>query len=157
LPEWASVAGALGSGVPESLQSLVGPVKNLIVYDSTEFGGTQPAVVNLNTLIRYGSTAATVAAASHDLSMIEAARDPSVNPHLRYVDTGANGYGVAVFDGVGAHIELVNTGRPVEDVPDGIEIRGRASFSLARTDAGEPPVLDEPELSGAKPFPLGLT
>jgi alkaline phosphatase D len=154
LPEWASVAGALETGVPESLRALAEPVKDLIVYDSTELGGTQPAVVNLNTLIRYGSTAATVAAASHDLSMIEAARDPAVNPHLRYVDTGANGYGIAVFDGNSARIELVTTGRPVEDVPDGIAIRGRASFVVARTKPGASPVLDEPELTGDKPFPL---
>jgi alkaline phosphatase D len=155
LPQWASIASQLDTAVPDSLRGLIEPVLNLIVYDSTPLGGTQRAVVNLNTLIRYGSTAATVAAASHDLSMIEAARDANVNPHLRYVDTGANGYGLAVFDGEGARVELVSTGRPLEDHgQEGIEIRGRARFTVARTEKGEPPTLDEPELTGQKPFPL---
>jgi alkaline phosphatase D len=155
LPEWASVASQIDTAAADLPRALVDPVIDVIVYDSTEFGGSQSAVVNLNTLIRYGSTAATVAAASHDLSMIEAARDPTVNPHLRYADTGANGYGIAVFDGAGARVELLSTGRPLEDLgPEGIAIRGRASFTLALTKAGEAPVLDEPELTGDKPFPL---
>jgi alkaline phosphatase D len=155
LPEWAAIASQLDTAVPASLRGVIQPVVDLIVYDSTALGGTQRAVVNLNTLIRYGSTAATVAAATHDLSMIEAARDPAVNPHLRYADTGANGYGIAAFDGDGARVELLSTGRPLEDLgPDGVEIRGRARFSIARTKKGELAALDEPELTGDKPFPL---
>jgi alkaline phosphatase D len=152
--QFALIAGAIESAVPPSLASVVEPVLKLIVYDATALGGEQKAVVNLNTLLRYGSTAATAAAETHDLDAVEAARRP-VNQHLRYVDSGANGYGLATFDGDGAAITLVTTERPLSDEgDDGIAIRGRASFTLPRVDAGERPTLEEPTLTGTKPWPL---
>jgi alkaline phosphatase D len=152
--QWASIAGAVETAVAPALAALVAPVLRLIVYDATAFGGGK-AVVNFNTLIRYGSGAGNVAAATHDLAMIEAARNPDVNAHLRYVDTAASGYGVARIDGESARIELVTIERPVHDRGEaGAELLGTAAFVVTRVDEGGEVVLDEPELSGVKPFPL---
>jgi alkaline phosphatase D len=152
--QWASIAGAVESAVPPDRVSIIEPALRQIVYDATDLGGGK-AVVNLNTLIRYGSTAGNVAAATHDIAMIEAARNPDVNAHLRYVDTGANGYGLARFGGDAAHIELVTIERPVRDRgPEGAEVRGTAAFAVPRIDADDTLTLDEPELTGDRPFPL---
>ncbi len=154
LPQWAEIAGAIETAVSPALAEVIAPVLKLILYDATPFGGGK-GVVNLNTLLRYGSAAGNVAAATHDIAMIEAARNPDVNPHLRYVDTGANGYGIATIDGDAARIELVTIERPVRDRgDDGARVRGTAAFVVARVDDGDTVALDEPELTGDKPFPL---
>ena len=52
-------------------------------------------------------------------------------------------------------ITLVTIERPLEDVGDeGVGVRCRASFTLPRVDAGKVPTLEEPTLTGTKPFPL---
>jgi alkaline phosphatase D len=152
--QFASVAGAIEGAVPAGLEDVVAPVLKLILYDATALGGREKAVVNLNTLIRYGAAAANAAAMTHDLDLVEGARVPEINAHLRYVDTAANGYGVATIDGAGARVTLVTIEQPLEDRGDeGASIRGTAEFMVAAwDDAG--PVLDEPVLEGAKPFPL---
>jgi alkaline phosphatase D len=152
--QFAAIANAIEGAIPPGLEAAVAPVLKLIVYDSTPLGGEQKAVVNLNTLLLYGANAATLAAETHDLDAVEAARRP-VNEHLRYADSGANGYGLARFDRNGAQITMVTIERPLADVgDDGIGIRGRASFTLPRTDEGEEPTLEAPTLTGTKPFPL---
>ena len=152
--EFASIAGAIEGAIPPGLEELVAPVLRLIVYDSTPLGGDAKAVVNLNTLLRYGSDAATAAATTHDLDMVEAMQR-DVNPHLRFADSAANGYGLAAFSGNEATITLITIERPLKDTgDDGIGVRCRAKFKLARVDAGKTPALDEPELTGTKPFPL---
>lgn len=152
--QFAAIAGAIESAVPPDLLSVVEPVLKLIVYDATRLDGTDKAVVNLNTLIRYGAPAAAAAATTHDLDMVEAARNPAVNAHLRYADTAATGYGLATIDGDAARVTLVTIEHPIEDRGDeGAGIRGTASFTLDKwADAG--PVMDEPVLDGDKPFPL---
>ena len=153
--QWASVAGAIEGAVEPELRPVVEPVLKMIVYDSTELGGSAKAVVNFNTLIRYGAPAAMVAAATHDLAMVEQARNPEINSHLRYVDSAANGYGLATFDGSEARIHLITTERPLVDRGSaGSEIVGTASFVVPVVDEGETPTLEEPTLTGKKPFPL---
>ena len=153
--EFASVAGAIGSKVTPALASVVGPVLELIVYDSIPLGGKDKAVVNLNALIRYGSGAAMAAAKTNDLAKVEAARNPAINSHLRYADTAASGYGLAAFDGQGAQVTLVTIEKPIVDRgKDGAMVRGKATFMLPVLGAGDELALSEPELSGKKPFPL---
>lgn len=155
-PQWSEVAGNLEDAVPETLREVVAPVVKLLVYDATRFGGPR-AVANLNTLVRYGSAAATVAAETHDRAQIEAARNPAINSHLRYADAAANGLGIATFGADGGRIELVTIPRPVEDAgPEGPEVRGRAIFEFDRLDPGEPVALGEAMLEGARPFPLDV-
>jgi hypothetical protein len=106
-------------------------------------------------LIRYGSHAANVAAATHDIPQIEAARKPDVNDHLRYVDTRATGYGLAHVTADALTATLVTIARRYEDIgTTSPEILGQAKFTVAKVDAPAKTQLAEPVLTGKKPFPL---
>ncbi len=130
-------------------------MRKLISYDATEFGGKDKAVVNLNTLIRYGSHAANVAAATNDIAQIEAARDPAINAHLRYADTHAFGYGLVHVTAEALNATLVTIERSFEDLgKKSPAIRRSASFTVPRVDKPSDAKLPEPELTGIKPFPL---
>jgi alkaline phosphatase D len=153
--QFSEVARALQGAFAPELAAVVMPVRQLIFYDATTFGGTEKAVPNLNTLIRYGSHAANVAAATNDIAMIEAARDPKINPHLRFADSRATGYGLAHVTADALNATLVTIERSYVDLgkksPD---IRGQAKFTIAKVDTPDKTELPEPELSGRKPFPL---
>ncbi len=152
--QWAEVAGAFDASVPEALKPVADGVRRVIVYDATAFGGPK-AVPNMNTLIRYGSRAANEAAATHDLAKIEAARDPAVNSHLRYADSGATGYALAHVTAEGFTAKLVTIERHFEDLEDESPgIRATATVSVPHIDAFEDLTLAEPVLEGQKPFPL---
>jgi alkaline phosphatase D len=153
--QFAEIAGAitdkLGPNPGPDLQN----VANLITFDATKYdGGTRKAAPNLNTLLRYGSASAKALAETYDIDMVAAMRNEKVNPHLRYVDSTANGYGLARFDGDGAKLTLVTIEPPLVDRgEDGAMLRSTADFTLAHFDSGDKVVLDAPELSGDKPFP----
>jgi alkaline phosphatase D len=152
--QFAETAGAFDTSVPESLKPVAAGVRRVIVYDATEFGGDK-AVANMNTLIRYGSRAANEAAGSNDLAKIEAARDPSVNPHLRYADSTATGYGLAHATAQRLELELVTVERSYVDLGDQSPgIAGTATFTVPHVESFADLKLDEPRLEGKKPFPL---
>lgn len=153
--QWSAVAAVLQGAFDPALAALVKPVQDLIVYDATKLGGSERAVVNLNTLIRYGSKAANVAAATHDLEQIEEARDPDINPHLRYVDTHAHGYGLAHVTADKFHVQLVTISRSYTDLgKKSPELRRVATFEVPRVDNVADLDVAEPEIEGTKPFPL---
>jgi alkaline phosphatase D len=109
----------------------------------------------LNTLVRYGSKAANVAAATNDLDKIEAARDLTVNPHLRYADSASNGYGLARVSSAQVDVTLVTIQRKFTDIgTTSPGILRTASFTLKHVDAFDAVALPEPTLEGKKPFPL---
>lgn len=157
MSQFASVAGAvrltqekLGPGAGTLLTDII----KLITFDATAYGGTTKAAPNLNTLIRYGSPSALALANTYDTAMVAAMRNEKVNAHLRYTDSAANGYGVAMFDGDAATVTLVTIEKPLTDRgEDGAKVLGSADFKLARVNSGDKVVLDMPKLSGEKPFP----
>jgi alkaline phosphatase D len=153
--QWSSVAAVLKGGSLGALAALAEPVTRLITYDATQLGGTAKAVVNLNTLIRYGSKAANVAASTNNLDMIAAARNPAVNTHLRFVDSHAFGYGLAHVTAEALNAQLVSIERSFTDLgTDSPELRCTASFSVPRVDKLADLSVNEPEITGQKPFPL---
>jgi alkaline phosphatase D len=152
--QFSEIAGAFDTSVPEALRDVAAGVRRVLVYDATAFGGDK-AVVNLNTLIRYGSRAANEAAATNDLAKIEAARDPGVNPHLRYADASATGYGLAHANAERLELKLVTVKRSFVDLGDQSPgIAGTATFTVPRVQSFAELELDEPRLEGKKPFPL---
>ena len=78
----------------------------------------------------------------------------NANPGLKYVDTTANGYGLATFDANEMSVRLIT----MEDCrvsfvePPGI--RHIAKFSLPHWTAGAPPILEGPEFEATAPFPF---
>ncbi len=79
------------------------------------------------------------------------------NPGLKFVDTLANGYGLAKFTGDLLEISLVamnDLSRPFERAP---EARYRARFSLPLWAADETPAISGPRFEGTPPFPFTPT
>lgn len=153
--QWSLVAAVLEGAFDPALAPLVKPVKDLISYDATALGGSEKAVVNLNTLIRYGSKSANVAAMTHDIAMVEQARKPEVNPHLRYADSHAHGYGLVHVAADKIRVQLVTIERSYTDLgTESPKLRRSASFELAHVDDLADLELAEPEFEGQKPFPL---
>jgi alkaline phosphatase D len=153
--QFQAIAGAFDSGVPEALKAAAADVRKVIIYDSTPLGGTSKAVVNINTLIRYGSAAANEAAATNDLDKIEAMRDATVNPHLRFADSAANGYGLVRVSSAKVDITLVTIERKFTDLgTTSPGIHCKASFTVKHVDSFDAVDLAEPTFEGKKPFPL---
>jgi len=153
--QWSAVAAVIQGAVPPELAGFIEPVVKLITYDATKLGGKEKAVVNLNTLIRYGSTAANVAADTNDLEQIEEARNADVNPHLRYVDTHSHGYGLAHVTADKFNVQLVTITRSFTDLgTKSPELRRVATFEVPRVDKVSDLTLAEPDIEGTKPFPL---
>ena len=76
------------------------------------------------------------------------------NPGLKYVDTTANGYGLARFDAEELRVQLVtlNDSRRAFSEPPAIAYT--ANFRLPLWQAGEQPELQGPEFDGGAPFPF---
>jgi alkaline phosphatase D len=81
----------------------------------------------------------------------------NANPGLLYVDTLANGYGLASLDGDTMRVRLV----AMEDCRDSFEqpprIRYIASFTLDHWGVGEAPEVKGPTFDGTAPFPFRAT
>lgn len=136
-------------------------LRGLITVDAAVTGNGGPAFTeNFNMLLRDGIVAAGTfagAIAQHApvaaaLQAALAAADPNTNPHVKYVDTNAQGYGYAkvTADAVAATIVTIN--RPIVTPGDfaGPGIKRTASFTIPKDNPGG---MTGPEFSGKKPFP----
>jgi alkaline phosphatase D len=78
----------------------------------------------------------------------------AANPGLKYVDTTANGYGIASLDGELLQVQLITMQEPRKDFVQAPAIHHTARFSLPLWRAGEQPLLAGPEFDGTPPFPF---
>jgi alkaline phosphatase D len=76
------------------------------------------------------------------------------NPGLAYVDTTANGYGLASLDAGEFRVKFVGMGDCRPDFTEPPAIRYTASFCLPLWAPQEPPALAGPVFSGRAPFPF---
>ena len=76
------------------------------------------------------------------------------NPGLQYVDTTANGYGLARFTDSELRVEMVTMDDLREPFDTAPAIRHKASFTLPLWPAGKAPELQGPEFDGGAPFPF---
>ena len=138
-------------------------LRPLITYDATDNpGGAEPLIENMNCTILYGSYAANAAAVTaRSDAMAKAAIDaerlshPDANPHLTYVDTNAQGYGVAFITADEVRATLVTMERPINP-SGGPAVKRTASFTVPKVDAGNPPTMTGPVFTGTKPWPFSL-
>lgn len=137
------------------------PLRGVITVDAATGGnGGDKFTENFNLLLRAGiGSAATFAGqiAAHVPvgNALAAALDPQVavpnNPHLKYIDTNAQGYGYikVTADKVAATIVTIN--RPVAAPSDfGPGIKRTASFAIPKDN---PAGMSAAVFSGTKPFP----
>jgi alkaline phosphatase D len=76
------------------------------------------------------------------------------NPGLRYVDTTANGFGLASLDANELQVQLVTMQDCLQDFVQAPAIHHVARFRLPRWRAGDSPQLGGPEFDGSPPFPF---
>ena len=134
-------------------------LRSLITVDASAVGGSR-FTENLNLLLLDGvQSAGTFAGAVAQgappaiaLGAALAAADPTTNPHLKYVDSNAQGYGYAKItaDQIAATIVTIN--RPIATASDaGPGIKRTASFVIPHNNPGG---MIGPVVTGTKPFPL---
>jgi alkaline phosphatase D len=134
-------------------------LRGLITVDATSGGGSR-FTENVNLLLLDGvQSAGTFAGAIAQgapapiaLGAALAAADPNTNPHLKYVDSNAQGYGYAKItaDQIAATIVTIN--RPIGPATDaGPGVKRTASFTIPRNN---PAGMTGPIVTGTKPFPL---
>jgi len=158
-----SVCGISSPSVFRGVSGVVAdddPFRAMVVFDATRFGGSRPDVEALNLTFRHGTLASARLAETGSLEAAMEARNPAQNPHLRYVDSRANGFAVLRVEAGEARAQLVTVEEPLEDRGlAGARVLRRARFRVL-ADAGGPGLaprtrLDGPEIEGEPPFPLG--
>jgi len=134
-------------------------LRALVTVDASATGG-EAFTENVNLLITKGlGSAGTFAGAigggattAQALAAALAAADPTTNPHLRYVDTNAQGYGYVKITEAQVEGSLVTIERPVgtaSTVPPGI--KRAAAFTIPKDD---PNGMSTATVTGTLPFPL---
>jgi alkaline phosphatase D len=78
----------------------------------------------------------------------------AANPGLRYVDTTANGYGLATVDKDAMRVKLITLEQVRREFVEAPAIRHTAHFTVPLWRAGEAPQLTGPEFTGSAPFPF---
>jgi alkaline phosphatase D len=133
-------------------------LRALVTVDASATGGSS-FTENLNLLITKGLlSAGTFAGAigggadtATALAAANQAADATLNTHLRYVDTNAQGYGYAKVTATEITADLVTVNRPVGPVSRPPGIKRTASFTIPKDDPGS---MTAATVTGTKPFPL---
>ena len=123
-------------------------VHSIIVFDASANGGSAQTE-NFNVALLKGTRAAVRFAQTKDLAMGLAVADPNANPHLKYCDTNAQGYGIMSVTATGVTGTLVTVNRPIS--PTAAGIKRTAKFTIPKDN---PAGMTGPELTGTKPVPF---
>jgi len=103
-----------------------------------------------NMLLRHGVRSCLEYAKARDLARARALSNPSLAPHLEFVDLGAHGYAKVRLSGDEMRTEFVCIPRPITraERPDGGPLRYRVVHSAALWQPGERPVLRRHVIEG---------
>jgi alkaline phosphatase D len=119
----------------------------LVTTDASSVGGSR-FVENMNMLLLHGADAAATMDETKDRAQALARANPTINPHLKYADTNAQGYGVAKFTATQVDVVLTTMERPIDN---SAAVKRTASFTVPKDN---PAGMTGPELTGTLPFPL---
>ena len=121
--------------------------------DMERFGESKERVELLNLTLLQGLKSSAIASSTGDLEMAKSKRNPGQNPHLRYIDASANGYGLVSVTRDGTDVVLVRTGSVRKDYgTEGPPIVYKAKFHVPWKDKGKAPEFTGPEFEGTPPF-----
>lgn len=138
--------------VPASLRALV-------TVNASAKGG-EAFTENLNLLLTKGLVSAGAfaqAIATPGVTLAQALgaangqADPDANPHLKYADTNAQGYGYIQVTATACKAQLVTINRPVGNGTSRPGVKRVAKFTIPANDPGG---MSAAEVTGTKPFPL---
>jgi alkaline phosphatase D len=125
-------------------------LRGLITVDASGAGGSA-FTENFNLWLRHGTNAAGAYAATKNLAVAMSMADATNNPHLKYVDTNAQGYGYARITGAQIVADLVTVERPIIAKPTyGAGVKRTATFTIPKDNPAGMTVA----VTGTKPFPL---
>jgi alkaline phosphatase D len=148
-----SIAGISSPSIFEAFAGAIAaddPMRALVVFDGTRFGGADARCPALNVTLRHGVQSTLVLQGTGDPARARAATNPRQNPHLAYMDTTANGIGVIALDATGCRTALWTFPPPVSTRFERLRV---ATFSQPVWRAGQRIALDAPQLDGTPPFP----
>jgi len=153
----------------ENPNELERSIRSLITYDAVDATETMTTplsspqasspkstrINNLNNTLLNGVQSGLVAARTNANSDIQQLRNPLVNGHLKYIDTDANGYGLATVTGENISVELlsITTVTVDSDISDP-EVKRTATFTIPKTDLAGTATISEPRIHGSPPFPF---
>jgi alkaline phosphatase D len=133
-------------------------LRGLLTVDASANGGVN-FTENLNLLLLDGvRSAGTFAGAIAQgvpqpfalaAALAPGTADPNTNPHLKYVDSNAQGYGYTKITGQQVAATIVTINRPITAAGTGI--KRTASFTIPKDNAAG---MTGPTVTGTKPFPL---
>ncbi len=123
-------------------------VRALVTFDASASGGSA-FVENMNLLLIHGTDAADTMRRTNDRAMALAASDPTANPHLKYADTNAQGFGVALVSATQVETVLTTISRPVTMAAS--TVRRTARFVVP---VNNPAGMTGPVFTGMPPFPF---
>jgi len=123
------------------------PLRPLFLADRPD--GAKPDWT-FNMLLKHGVRSCLEYAKSLDLEGARALSNPSLSPHLKFVDLGAHGYAKVRLTGSEMRTEFVCIPRPVtrSDRPDGGPLRYRVAHTVQLWKPGEWPQLEVAVVEG---------
>jgi alkaline phosphatase D len=142
----------------ENPSELEQTVRSLIAYDGrTTAEPTDNILVNnLNNTLLNGVNSGLAAAATNSKADIEQYRDPLVNGHIKYLDTRANGYGLANVTNTDITVRLITIGNVNEDPANNApQVKRTTEFTISKTTSSDNLDLTGPAFGGDPPFPFG--
>jgi alkaline phosphatase D len=126
-------------------------LRGLITVDASAAGGAK-FTENLNLLLLHGTRSAGAFAQTLNLTAALSVADPTTNPHLKYVDSNAQGYGYVKITGTAVQATLVTVNRPIATPGTApLGVKRSATFTIPKDN---PAAITAPTITGAKPFPL---
>jgi len=123
------------------------PLRALFLADRPD--GAKPEWT-FNMLLRHGVRSCLEYAKTRDLARAHALSNPSLAPHLEFVDLGGHGYAKVRLSGDEMRTEFVCIPRPIKraESPDGGPLRYRVVHSASLWKPGENPVLRRQVIEG---------
>jgi alkaline phosphatase D len=136
-------------------------LRSLITVDGTAVAESK-FIENFNLLLTHGTVSAGTFAAfiaggapkafALGKALAPGTDDPTANPHIKYADTNAQGYGYVKVTGAQVSATIVTINRPVMAPTDaGPGVKRTASFTIPKDNPGG---MTGPDFTGTKPFPL---
>lgn len=127
----------------------------LVSYTVSDADGTERLLPNLNVTMRHGVLSGLAMAESNDPAEAATTAHLSLNPHIDYVDTFVQGYGIARFDGDGATVELVAVDpetRTEHFGSQGPPLKYAVQYRVGAWNVGEEPQLERVRSEGEPIF-----
>lgn len=144
-------SNSLFSFYEAATRALPASLRGLVTVDASAAGGA-PFTENLNLLVLHGLASAGAFAATKNLTVALSQSDPTANPHIRYADTNAQGYGYVKVTEAEVEATLVTVNRPIRDpLPNPRGTKRTATFTIPKDD---PAGMSQAVVTGIKPFPL---